>query len=282
MTQKKYTKKKAKRASDYWSKCDPIVVYNAVVTGELKKFPNNYMTKPIAKVLVKHVIIDGLDFKREDICKKLNFPLLSEYNLGGVRKRFEDCIYTMVNYIFEDMKIFEWELNKVTANFWEKEENRIRFIIWVAEKEELDIRKIKDVRKINADLINEYGGSKMLKESDGLHSVIIKASGNLHKEWQFIKINTWTDKKAIEAVKWLIEEKLKWSREDVCANLTAETFYDNDLGGLLSKTCSNSPIKALEKAYPGQYKKEDLIRGEKKKKSIERMMESKNKLKKLN
>jgi hypothetical protein len=115
----------------------------------------------------------------------------------------------------------------------------------------------------------------MLKKSEGLHSSIILASGNIYKEWQFIKINVWTDDKVIEAVKWLIEEKLKWSKEEVCKNLTAETFYDNDLGGLLSKACGNSPIVALSKAYPCVYKKEDLERGEKRKKSLDRIRELK-------
>ncbi len=280
MTQKKYANNKYKRKTDYWMKCKPIVVYNAVVNGELKKFPNNYMTKEIAKILVTHVVVGQLKFTRKDVCKKLNFSILSEHHLGGVRRLFDDCLYSMINYVFKEENIVEWELNKVAPKFWEIEANRIRFVQWIAKKEKLDIKKISDARKINAALIENYGGSKMLQKSDGLHSVIIQASGNMYKEWQFIKINTWTDEKVIEAVKWLIEEKLKWNSEDVCDNLTADTFYDNDLGGLLSKTCSNSPIKALEKTYPGKYKKEDLKRGEKKKKSIERMRESKNKLKK--
>lgn len=274
---KKYANNKYKRKTDYWSKCKPIDVYNAVVKGELKKFPNNYMTKQIAKILVKHVVIEQLNFTREDICKKLNYGVLSDYHLGGVRRLFDDCLYSMINYVFKDKNIVEWELNKVAPKFWEIEENRVRFVLWIAKKEKLDITKITDARKINATMIENNGGSKMLKNSDGLHSVIIKASGNMHKEWQFIKINSWTDEKVIEAVKWLIEEKLKWTREDVCENLTAETFYDNDLGGLLSKTCSNSPIIALEKAYIGQYKKEDLKRGEKKKQSLEKMKEAKKK-----
>lgn len=275
-----YAKKKYNRKTDYWIKCEPIEVYNAVVMGEIKKFPNNYMSKAIAKVLVRHVVLDQLNFNREDICKKLNYPLLSKYRLGGVRKLFDDCLYSMISYVFKDEKIFEWELNKVAPKFWEVEANRIRFLLWIVKKEKLDITKIEDARKINAVLIEDNGGSKMLTNSDGLHSVIIKASGNIHKEWQFIKINSWTDEKVVEAVKWLIEEKLKWSREEVCENLTADTFYDNDLGGLLSKTCSNSPIVALDKVYPGQYKKEDLKRGERKKRSLERMREAKKQIKK--
>ena len=50
-----------------------------------------------------------------------------------------------------------------------------------------------------------------------------------------------------------IEEKLKWTKEEVINNITVQIFYDNDLGGLLSKYCGNSPLKALQIAYPGEY-----------------------------
>ncbi|MDD2376960.1 MAG: hypothetical protein PHD15_06005 [Clostridia bacterium] len=268
MTVRNSAKSKYKRKSDYWIKLKPIKVYRAVVNGKLKKFPNNYMTKDIAETLVKSVIIDQLKFSREDICKKLNFKLLSKHHLGGVRKLFNDSLYSTINYVFKDEEICEWELNKVFPKFWDAKENRVRFILWIAKKEKLDITKIEDARKFNANLIIRYGGSKMLKKSIGLHSIINEATDNLYKEWQFVKINVWTEEKVLEAVKWLIEEKLKWSEEEVCNSLTAKIFYDNDLGGLLSKTCGNSPIKALEKAYPGRYKKENLIRGEKRKESL--------------
>ena len=268
MTTRNSANRRYKRKGDYWIKQQPLDVYFAIVKGKLKKFPRNYMTKEIAKTLVTYVVITELKFSRGDICKKLNFPLLSEHHLGGVRKLFEDCLYSTINYVFEDEKILEWELNKVPPKFWESKENRVRFILWLAKKEGLDITKIEDAKKIKTNLIRYHGGSKILKKSKGLHSIINEAVGNLYKEWQFVKINTWTDEKVLEAIKWLIEEKLKWNEEQVCNNLIAKTFYDNDLGGLLSKTCGNSPIVALERAYPGKYKKENLIRGEKRKASL--------------
>jgi hypothetical protein len=274
---KSYTKRKPKRKSDSLFNCTPIEVYNAVVMGKIKKFPDHYMTKKIAKILVTHVIVEELKFNREDICKKLKFKVLTNNNLGGVRKLFHNCLYEMINYVFKGMKIKPWELDKVTIGFWKSEENRDKFTLWVAKKEGLDITKLEDARKITAVLIEKKGGPRVIKEAGGLHKLIIHASGNLYKEWEFVKINSWNDDKVKEAVKWLIEEKLKWSHEDVCNGLTAQTFYDNYLGGMLSRACSNSPIVALEKAYPGEYKKEDLKKGEEKRKSVEHMKEMKNK-----
>lgn len=266
-----------KRKSDILKNLEPIEVYNIIASGKLKKFPNDYLTKDIAKILVTYVIKDQLKYSREDICKKLNYGILSDNYLGGVRKLFDNCLFTMIDYVFKDDKIVEWELNKVSVKFWEAKENRIRFILWIAKKENLDIKKIEDAKKINTEMIRKYGGIKALRKPRGLFTVINEAASGIYKEWQFVKMNHWTEEKTLIAIKWLFDEKLKWTHEDICNNLTAQTFYDNDLGGLLSKTCGNSPFVALEKCYPGKYKKEDLKRGEKNRKSLEIIKKKKQK-----
>ena len=72
-------------------------------------------------------------------------------------------------------------------------------------------------------------------------------------EWDTIKVGAWSKEKVIIAVRWLIEEKLKWSYEEVYNNISASIFYKNNLGGMLSKFCNNSPLIALQIAYPGKY-----------------------------
>ena len=68
-----------------------------------------------------------------------------------------------------------------------------------------------------------------------------------------MKTSTWTDEKVTEAVKWLIEEKLKWSEEDVINKMSASVFREYNLDGMLQKHCNHSPLKALQIAYPGKY-----------------------------
>lgn len=48
-------------------------------------------------------------------------------------------------------------------------------------------------------------------------------------EWNLIKVNSWNEEKTIEAVHWLIEEKLKCSHEEVYNNLSASVFYNNSI-----------------------------------------------------
>ena len=63
----------------------------------------------------------------------------------------------------------------------------------------------------------------------------------------------WTKETAVEATIWLIEEKLKWSEEDVVKKLSQKIFYDNGLRGML-RVFDGSPYAAINSAYPDKYK----------------------------
>lgn len=62
----------------------------------------------------------------------------------------------------------------------------------------------------------------------------------------------------IPIIKYLIEERLKWTRDDVCKYLTRKTFHQNALGGMLSHYFDDSPYEALDTAYPGVFKPWEL------------------------
>ena len=51
---------------------------------------------------------------------------------------------------------------------------------------------------------------------------------------------------------------MKWSKEEVCEKLVARTFTENGLGGMIQVAYGYSTYIALDSAYPGEYKKEDL------------------------
>lgn len=82
------------------------------------------------------------------------------------------------------------------------------------------------------------------------------------KIWEFNRVpfNFWTEQTAKEAVKWLIEEKLKWSDEDVKKKLTKKTFNNNRLGVALDYVYNNSPYAAINSVYPCKYKQWELCK----------------------
>lgn len=260
----KLSKKRNYFKVDETFEMDTFEVYNLVLSGKLKRFPNGFMDRNVAKVLVRSIIIDELKFSREDICKKFNFEILKQYCLGGTSKYF-DSIYDGINHIFNDLypdnPIMQWELNKVHPEFWVDVKNRINFITWIAEKENINIFNVEEAKKITAVLVNGYGGSKPLKVAGGLHRLILDVPGVTYKEWEFLKINSWTEDKVIIATKWLIEVVLQWEHEKAASDICAKIFYDNNLGGMLSKYCLNSPARALQIAYPGEYTEEELLNG---------------------
>lgn len=236
------------------SKVKPIEVYKMILQGEIKKFPRDYLTPNICKEIAREVILNELKFSREDICNNCTSIFFDQLHMTTFRKKFNYSLNDMVIYFFPEMNIKQWELVKTTDNFWKNKENQKELIYWLAEKENLDLNKLEDVQKINSRLLNNYGLSKAIQSAGGTYELLSTAIGDRFKRWEVINIPIWTEELAIEATKWLIEKKLHWSDEQVYFNLTAKTFKENSLGGMLLIMFNHSPLAALNLAYPGKYK----------------------------
>jgi len=63
----------------------------------------------------------------------------------------------------------------------------------------------------------------------------------------------WNINTGVQATKWLIEEKLRWSRTEICERFDRQTLRQNNLDGMLSHCFDSSPYKALNATYPGEY-----------------------------
>lgn len=72
----------------------------------------------------------------------------------------------------------------------------------------------------------------------------------------------WTDENRFKRAKivtcYLIEKVLKWSDDDIKANLRATIFSDYKLSGMMRMLFEGSPYKALNNAYPGRFKQFEL------------------------
>lgn len=231
----------------------PVEVYDYLVSGKILKFPNGFVTPDNMREIIREVILMRQKLTRNEICNNISVKYLRKYNLGGAVKVFHTNIFELVNYCFDEMDIKPWELNKLENGFWQNNQNRKEFLLWIAKKEKIDLKSIDDLKKINAKLIRKYGGSRILKCKGGIFENIKLVAKIDIKQWQVMKNVVWNDEKVKEAVRWLIEEKLNWSHDEVVEKLSVKTFRDNNLGGMLCKYCNNSPIRALYIAYPGEY-----------------------------
>ncbi len=250
---------------------DYIGVYNRVRKGSfyhkgmlipVKCFPNGFWDEETAKVLVRYLVLEELKWSREDICNKFTDDFLSKNYLRGAVKVYNASTYNIVSACFPEFEIKPWELKSCPNGFWLSKDNCKQVTLWIAKKEGIDEDHTKFAQTISARLYEKYGVYKAVQRMGGLYEIVNYTYPGRYKPWDLNKIGVITDELIIDATKWMIEDQLKWTFEDVCENLTAKTFYDYGIGGILCKGCGHSPIVALEKAYPGVYKKEMLIRGE--------------------
>lgn len=249
---------------------DYIGLYNRVRKGaffykgkviQVRCFPNGFWNKETAKILVRYLILDELKWTREDICKNLTNNFLQKHNLRGVVKVYNASSYKIVTECFPEMEIKPWELSCCPNGFWSSKVHCKQVTKWIAKKENIHRDKKKFAQTISSELYEKYGVYKAVQRMGGLYEIVNYTYPGRYRPWQLNKMSVITDEIVVEATKWLIEDKLKWSFKDVCDNLTAKTFYDNNVGSILCKGCGHSPIIALEKTYPGVYKKEMLKKG---------------------
>lgn len=230
----------------------PLEVYSLVVTGKLKMFPQGYLGKEVIKVIVRNVVLNMYGYTREDVLTKIDHKFFQDNFIGGVRKFFDYGDSEVLIYSFPEWDLKYWEFRKAPAMFWHDSKNQKEFVMWVCEKEGLDATKKEDLRKITATVVEKYGGSRPLADSGGLYELLNTVTDGKYKKWELIKMVSWSKQDVIAATKWLIEEKLNYTPEEVC-KIKVEDFIRNNLDGMLQKACGHSILTALELAYPGKY-----------------------------
>ena len=80
--------------------------------------------------------------------------------------------------------------------------------------------------------------------------------------WELYRVPSgfWNRDKAIEALKWLVEEKLKWSNRKICSSFKPQQIAKVKPHGykffwLIKRYFNNDPYEALEEMYPGKFEK---------------------------
>ena len=231
---------------------EPISMYALLHQGKLKTFPNNYLDKQSIKIMVRHLILTLHSYTKQDVLTKVDHAFLQANFLGGAKKFFNQCDIDMLIYCFPEWDLKAWEFRKTPQNFWKSKENQRQFVLWVADKEKIELNTKYDYRKITAEVIFKYGGSKAMRHAGSLFELLNTVACDKYKKWEITRVFPWHDDEIVPAIKWLVEEKMQYTPEQAC-HLTKKDFADNNLDGLLSKIGQRSVLAALELAYPGMY-----------------------------
>ncbi len=238
--------------------------YLEEVLAKGEHFPKdiwNYNSKyDNAKVVTKTLIEKVLKWSDEDVKRKLNRNIFIKNSLGGMLAiLFHNSSYLAIENAYPG-KFKAWEFSKVPKNFWNLKTAKEATIWLIEEKLKWDDEDVK--RNLSQNTFKENSLTGMLNYlfNNSPYLAIENAYPRKFKAWEFSKTsnNFWNLKTAKEATIWLIEEKLKWSDEDVRRNLSQNTFKENSLRGMLNVLFNGSAYLAIENAYPGKFKPWEL------------------------
>ena len=156
------------------------------------------------------------------------------------------------------MKRLNGEIRFMPRGFWDEDTIR-RIVIFLLERYlQYDRQQILDNFSIT--FIRKYKLEGIMKKfNHSPYELLNYIYPGEYKPWELSNapVNTWTEETAVEALKWLIEEKLMWSREEVIKSYSKKTLIDNGLKSIMY-LFDNSPYNALNAAYPGDYKPWEL------------------------
>ena len=188
-----------------------------------------------AKNVTKTLIEKVLKWSENDIKEKLSANTFRKYSLTGMFIiLFNASPYLAIDNAYPG-KFKQWDLPSVSKKFWNMETAREATIWLIEEKLKWSDDDIKE--KLSANTFIKNSLTSIISLFNGSPYLAIEnAYPGKFKPWEVARVskNFWNMETAREATIWLIEEKLKWSDEDVKEKLTLNTFKENSLKSMLN------------------------------------------------
>jgi predicted transposase YbfD/YdcC len=241
-----------------------VEVYELVLSRKLKLFPPNFWSSELglknAAEITRYLIEDRFKWSEDDIRKKLTQQFFYDNKLCGMlRQLFNSSPYKAINYAYPNT-FKPWDFKMAPWSYWNKE-NCIDAIKWlIEEKLKWDEESIKKNLTQKTFTENNLYGMLVRMFNYSPYEAINTAYPGKFKCWEFNSVpqGYWNIKTGTEVVKWLIEENLNWSIDDIKANLTKKVFKDNGLEGMLQHVFNYSPFCAIDTVYPNKIKPWEL------------------------
>lgn len=213
-----------------------------------------------AKEVTKTLIEKVLKWSDDEIKRKLSANIFRKYLLTGMLNvLFNGGAYLAIENAYPG-KFKPWEVTRVSKNFWNMETAKEATIWLIEEKLKWSEEDVRQKLSSRIFIKNSLTGMLNVLFNGSAYLAINNAYPGKFKPWELPSVpkKFWNLETAKEATIWLIEEKLKWSDEDVKQKLSRKIFRENSLNGMLGYLFGNSPYLAIENAYSGKFKKSDL------------------------
>lgn len=169
-----------------------------------------------------------------------------------------DCVEVYKLVLNEDLKRFPigyWEQSNAINNATEI----VRYL--VEDKYALTEKQLKEQLSAKFFQKNKLGAMLNICFNGSPYKAINSVYKDKYKQWEFNHVpqSYWKDiENAKMAVKWLIEDSLRLSENELKEQLSRSLFVNNGLGGMLQYAFGNSGYKAIDITYPNRYKKSDF------------------------
>lgn len=158
------------------------------------------------------------------------------------------------------------KFNKNFPNgFWdskEGKENAINIIKWLMdEKLKLSRDGIIENTSIKFFVNYKLRGMLMLLFNDSPIEAVMECYPSEFKVCEFKRVPNkyWNKETAIESVKWLIEEKFKFTGDEIKTKCSYKFFKSNNLGGMIDIVFNGSSSNAIMSSYPNRFKEWELV-----------------------
>ena len=226
---------------------------------ELPCVSNSFWNLKTAKEATIWLIEEKLKWNDDDIKEKLSANTFIKNSLTSIISLFNGSPYLAIENAYPG-KFKPWELPSVPKKNWNVKTAREATIWLIEEKLKWSDEDVRRNLSQNTFKENSLRGMLDVLFNGSPYFAIENAYPGKFKSWEFSKVpkNFWNMETAKEATMWLIEEKLKWSDEDVRRNLSQNTFKENSLCGMLDVLFNGSPYLAIDNAYPGKFKPWEL------------------------
>lgn len=236
---------------------DDVECYKKVLSRELKQFPKHFWDKPYsmqsAKAIVKYLFEEKLCIDLNNLHKILSIKFFQDNRLLGMLQIvFNQKIYDLVEYVYPNKyAIFQFNTK---GSYFASEDNIKEAVEWVVKnKLQGNVNLIPQV--FTFEYINDLGMTNVLKYKKSIYDTINTTYPNKFRPWEFKQISAgyWEEDEHIsEAIKWLVEEKLKCKEDEIPKKINKNLLSEFNLDYLCRK--AGGLCKLVNIAYPNKFK----------------------------
>jgi hypothetical protein len=217
-------------------------------------------------LLTRYLIENILNWTDDDIKEKLRKSTFRNNSLGGlICIKYNDSAFAAITAAYPEKNFHPWDFVNAPNDYWQREkgrENAIAATKWLIE-DKLKWTEHDIIENLNQEVFVKNNLLGMLKKAFNcsMFEAIDATYSGKFKKWQIgdhVKNDYWNKDEGIIAVKWLIEDKLKWNDKDIKENYSRQIYRDNNLYGMIQRCFNSSPFEAINSTYPNRFKEWEL------------------------